>query len=121
MDAIDIKQTGNSPGYYNNGIYRGGGSSGKITVSQTETVYFIDASGSLYPYMQVIRKIVDRDLYDRSKLKNKVIDKGLTARYFKEPAYSRMLKYADENKLDIGVKDDFVKLLDYYEQQLQQE
>lgn len=118
MDAIDIKKKGGYPSSYNNGMYAGAGTGGKIAMSQTETIYFIDADGSLYPYMKVIRTIVDRDLYDRTKLKNKVLDESLIRKYFKEPEYSQMIKYADDNNLDLGVKDDFIKALGYYEQQI---
>jgi hypothetical protein len=120
MDPIDIKKSnGSAAGFGNGNIAITVGTKGKIKVKQTETIYFMDANGAPQAYMKVIRKMVDRELYDRTKFKNKLVDEDLIKKYLKEPSYAQMVKYADDNELDLGVKDDFIKALDYYEQLIQ--
>jgi len=114
MDPINIKKK-------NDVLFDGGKGhrSTKTVVQQTETIYFMDADGLVHPYMKVTRKMADHDFYDRTKFKNKLVDEDLIKKYLKEPGYSQTIKYADDNELDLGVKDDFIKALDYYEQLIQ--
>jgi len=114
MDPINIKKKND---FLMDGVKGKHGT--KTVVRQTETIYFMDADGTIHPYMKVTRKMADHDFYDRTRFKNKLVDENLVKKYLKEPGYSQMIKYADENELDLGVKDDFIKALDYYEQLIQ--
>jgi len=89
---------------------------GSITVGysvwQDQTIYFMDTEGKVTPYMEVTKWKIHTD---HPKTKCKLLDKDLMRNFVIEPMYSKLEKYADENKLDFDEKDDFFKIIDYYE------
>jgi hypothetical protein len=87
-----------SPGY----------SSTVTIISQTETIYFLSENGAIEPYIQVIRKVVNRE-----RKKNKFVDRDVIEKYFTEAELESMRKFAEEQNLDFRVKDDFIAILDY--------
>jgi hypothetical protein len=72
----------------------------------------MDSQGNIVPYMKATKKKLDTN---RPKTKSKLLDRSIIKSYIAEPMYSKLEKYADENKLDFDEKDDFFKILDYYE------
>jgi len=118
MDPVEIKQKQNQGGGVSNGTMAIGIGGGTITkINQTETVYIMNPSGELKPYLTITRKVVDRSLfYDRSVTKNKIINDDLLKEYFVEPGYSKMIQYASEKKLNFDVKEDLLQILEYYKQ-----
>lgn len=88
---IEAKSSGGGPSA--NGGYVG--VSTTYSASQLQTIYFMDSQGNIVPYMKATKKKLDTN---RPK-----------------PMYSKLEKYADDNKLDFDEKEDFFKILDYYE------
>lgn len=116
MDPVGIKQKQNQGAAFSNGAIAvgvGGGTTTKI--NQTETVYIMNSTGEIKPYLNITRKVVDRTLYDRSKIKNKIIDDSLLKEYFVEPGYSKMIQYAEGKNLNFDVKEDLLLILEYYQ------
>jgi hypothetical protein len=116
MDPVGIKQKQNQGAAISNGVIGvgvGGGTTTKI--NQTETVYIMNSTGEIKPYLNITRKVVDRTLYDRSKIKNKIIDDSLLKEYFVEPGYSKMIQYAEGKNLNFDVKEDLLLILEYYQ------
>ena len=91
------------------------GSGGLTTkIYQDETVYVLTGDGEIKPYLKLTRKIVDRLSYDREKMKDKLLDRKILETYFPEPGYSSMKKFAEENDLEFGVKEDLITILNHY-------
>jgi hypothetical protein len=122
MDPVKMKDKSTStPSMSPNGVITSGAIvNTKLQITQTETIYFMNAEGALEPYVTVTRKIVDReyrdfvymdDLFDRSKMKRKFVDKDLLEKYFTLSQIESMEKFAEENELDFKVKDDLRKIL----------
>ncbi|HEY3405896.1 MAG TPA: hypothetical protein VGK59_21070 [Ohtaekwangia sp.] len=89
-----------------------------LEVSQTETVYILNEKGDIMPYFQVIN-IEDGDksflAIDNSRTKNKMVDKDLLAEYVTTPVFEKLESYAKENDLKFKRKQDFLKILTYYD------
>lgn len=86
-------------------------------IIHVETIYFLDEHGKIEPYIQVIRKVIDRPFFDPffdgQKKKNKFIDKHIIEKYFTKEELIQMTEYAEKNDLEFRAKDDFIKLLDF--------
>lgn len=91
-----------------------GGGTVVTKIRQTETVYILTPEGEIKPYLKLTRKVVDRVLLDKNKMKDKVLDADLLEKYFLEPGYSSMITYAEERKLDLEDKEDLIKILEHY-------
>jgi hypothetical protein len=85
----------------------------KADIRQTETIFFLNDQGAIEPYLQVMRKLVDRIMYDYKRTKAAIIDKKILDRYFTKEEIDKMETYAVQNELNIKVKEDFVKMLEY--------
>jgi hypothetical protein len=85
------------------------------TVTQTETVYILTTEGELKPYMKLIRKLIDRPLFDSETIKDRVLDKDILEAYFIEPGYSSMLTFAKQNQLEFENKEQFIKIIQHYQ------
>jgi hypothetical protein len=86
-------------------------SGGQITttvISQTETIFFLSENGDIEPYIQVIRKVVNRE-----RKKSKFVDRDVIEKYFTASELESMHKFAEEKDLDFRVKDDFITILDF--------
>jgi len=86
-----------------------------VRLSHTKTIYFMDSNGIIKPYIQSIDIEIDNGLFERGRSKNQIVGKDIMQDYIKEPWYSKLVAYAQENDLKFKVKDDFLKILDYYE------
>jgi len=91
------------------------------TLSQIETVYFMDADGTIEPYSMITTESRDYNediltlFRDKDgKTKNKLLNKDLLEKYTQEH-YSTLMNYVAEKKLKLKRKSDLLKLLDYYE------
>ena len=85
------------------------------TVSQTQTLYFMDSKGNIKPYLRATSMNINRDWHDKSKTKNIMINEDIIQDYIAEPWYTKLIQYAEDNNLEFKKKDDFLKILDYYE------
>lgn len=109
VDPIKIEdRTTNFGGAPTNGVASPNYSSTVTIISQTETIYFLSENGAIEPYIQVIRKVINRE-----RKKNKFVDRDVIENYFTEAELESMRKFAEEQSLDFRVKDDFIAILDY--------
>jgi len=95
--------------------YVGGAAYPVTEVSQTETIYIMDAGGEIKPYIKITEKEIDRMVFDSSKTKNRMLNEYLLKKYT-QPYYEKLAAYARENKLSFKRKTDLLTLLDYYKE-----
>ena len=117
IDPVQIEEKGGSTGYSSQSTTREvsnwSSTSYKEVIRQKETIYFMNESGQIEPYLQVTRKVVDRAMYDRDKKKKRVLDGDVIQRYFTPTELQAMDKFADEKELDFEVKEELLQILDY--------
>lgn len=92
-------------------------------VSQSETIYFLKPGSDITPVLRITNKEIDSSFgigllvmvpYKTKSTKRKVEGKDVLESYT-EPYYDDLKKYAKENNLTFKEKEDFFKILDYYE------
>ena len=98
-------------GSFNAGRYYGY----PATISQTETLFFFSKEGEIRPYLEIKEKEIDGMFYDRSIVKNKILDEAALEQYTNRH-YKKLISYAKQNALDIKEKKDLMSLLSYYNQ-----
>jgi hypothetical protein len=110
VDPIKVEdRTTRTPGFpSSNGVTTPGYSATVTVISQTETIYFLSENGDIEPYIQVIRKVINRE-----RKKNKFVDRDVIEKYFTAAELESMHKFAEEKDLDFRVKDDFITILDF--------
>lgn len=87
----------------------------KIRSVQTDVIFLIDETQELYPYMTITYEEVPRDLVEgsKSKVKTKLVGekflKTMTGEYFE-----KIHDYARTNRLRFDERDDFLMIMNYY-------
>ncbi|HPM30495.1 MAG TPA: hypothetical protein PLJ60_09160 [Chryseolinea sp.] len=119
-DRTEVKEKmATSPGGYNNGVYYNPSiNNSSLELSQTQTVCILDDNGKVFPYFKCTKKEDGRKSWfsnDDVRTKNKMINDDLIREYISQTDYSKIVQYADENKLDFKKLDDFLKILKYYD------
>jgi hypothetical protein len=92
----------------------------RLVVSQTETIYIMKSTGEINPYYKVVNTqdgtksliVAGRD----TKTKNKMIDRDLLEEFIAPSDYEKLSQYADANNLSFKKKNEFLKILDYYDE-----
>ena len=92
----------------------------RLVISQTETIYIMKSTGEISPYFKVINTddgtksliLAGRD----TKTKNKMIDPELLEEFIAPSDYEKLWQYADTNNLSFKKKEDFLKILDFYDE-----
>lgn len=90
----------------------------KTEVSQTQTVYILDNNGKIKPYFKlVVRQDGARSLLAKedAEKKNSMLDRDLLEEYVSKSDYQKLREYAKENDLQFKVREDFMKILTYYD------
>ena len=113
-DPFQVKQNTNNNNNPNPTFLSNDLNSNSIKVTQVETIYFMEASGTIKPYCEITRKEVEKALFDRSVVKSKIVDKKLLQQYLKDK-FADVTAYAKKEDLDLDTKEDFLKILDYYQ------
>jgi hypothetical protein len=93
-------------------------SSTRLVVSQTETIFLMNSDGEIKPYLKTVNKEDEKfNLVSGKDLKttSKMMDEDLLIEFIKEPLYSKLKVFARENDLKFKRKDDFLKILKYYD------
>lgn len=91
-------------------------SSTKVVASQVEILYLIDGNGDINPYLIITNEELPRNFTSntKSKTKSKIVGedylKNLTG-----PHYDALKTYAREFKLDFGIKEELIRILDHYD------
>jgi hypothetical protein len=118
QNPMELKQQqGWGPAYrdfFGNNQYN---SNRMIVASQKEMIFLMDEAGELFPYMTITYEEKPRDLVDgsKSKIKTKVIGEDFLKKLTGEH-YPELKKYAKLYKLDFDNREDFLRILDHYEQ-----
>ena len=86
-----------------------------IRAQQTETIYFMNTRGEIEPYLELEISHINGIFNDRVKNKRKVLNGDLPKKYFGKKRYDQIQTYAKENDLKLNRKEDFIKIVDYYE------
>lgn len=87
----------------------------KIRSAQTDIIFLVDETQELYPYMTITYEEVPRDLIEgsKSKVKTKLVGekflKTMTGEYFE-----KIQEYAKTNRLRFDEREDFLMIMNYY-------
>lgn len=122
IDPIDIEYKAiSSPGAFDptTGAFAPSGNYGtRIETSQTETIYLMDAKGTVKPYLRIVETDIDGVIFDRVKTKNKLLDGDLLEHHVGKEMNNALVRYAKEKDLSFKRKSDLIKILNYYAQQI---
>ncbi|HEY3405897.1 MAG TPA: hypothetical protein VGK59_21075 [Ohtaekwangia sp.] len=85
-----------------------------VEVIQKEAVLILDESGEIKPYFELIT--IERNPPSLVQPKNHdVINPDLLAEYIPESDFQKLKDYAREKELQFYIKDDLLKILEYYD------
>jgi len=121
-DRLEVDQK-NVPSAYNNLNPAAGpwpNNEVRLVISQTETIYIMKSTGEINPYFKTVNTqdgtkslvVAGRD----TKTKNKMIDRDLLEEFIASSDYEKLSQYSDANNLSFKKKDEFLKILDYYDE-----
>ena len=89
-----------------------------LEISQTETIFLMHKDGTIKPYFRIMNiedgtknLITQKD----TKTKTRMFDEDLLAEYLTRPVYDDLQRYAKENNLKFKRKEDFMKIVAYYD------
>jgi hypothetical protein len=89
----------------------------QTAVSQTSTVFLMNSSGSVVPYIRQIEGKKITKVAAFSKDRNKLIaPKNKLAEFVGAEVYERLVHYAKQNELSFDYREEFLKILAYYDQ-----
>lgn len=121
VDPIEVERRHTSDVLAAPGSFVAGGN--YKVLSQTETIFFMNAKGEIEPYLRVIvrddmnadwTRVARPELWGTGRDKTKMVDEDLLAEYVSEPVYKQLKQYAKENDLKFRSKPDLLKILQYY-------
>lgn len=92
-------------------------SSGRIETSQTETIFFINDSGEIEPYLKIVERESEGLLLDYNRTRNEFIKEKLFEQYT-GVHYNALVDFARDNELSFRQKKDLITILDRYEELL---
>ena len=89
-----------------------------VEVSQKETIFLMKNDGTIEPYLKFVNIQTDEsDLFQKDvKKKGKVVDEDVLIRYIGESHFKQLQHFARENKLKFKKKEDFLKILQHYDE-----
>lgn len=91
----------------------------ETVISQTETIYIMNATGEIKPYFKVVN-IEDGRRSIRTgkdeKTASQMIDRDLLEEFTTPSEYQHLKKYSKDNDLNFKIKEDFLKILNYYDE-----
>ena len=80
---------------------------------QTETIFIVNESGEIEPYLELQEKETEGVFVDTRSNRKKYIDRNLIKKYT-GAYYEALESFADSNDLDFNVKEDLIKILNQY-------
>jgi hypothetical protein len=83
------------------------------TISHTETLFLFSKEGEIRPILEIKEKEIDGMFFDRSVVKNRVLDDNVLKRFTRDH-YKDLVSYAKENSLSLKEKNDLITLVKYY-------
>ncbi|HYG18081.1 MAG TPA: hypothetical protein VD816_04095, partial [Ohtaekwangia sp.] len=81
--------------------------------TQTQIVYFLDMEGNFEPYLKILEKEIDGDLFDINEEHNHYINADLFRKYTGQH-FPALVAYAKQNDLSFKRKEHIVLILDHY-------
>ena len=117
FDRLDVGQKANPTWNNNNNSYPYRDNT-ILVISQTETMYIMNSHGEIKPFFKNTNSEDGRKSLisgKDTKIENKMIDRDLLEEFIAPPEYKQLKKYAEENKLNFKIKEDFMKILKYYD------
>lgn len=88
-----------------------------IEISQTETIYLMDSETNIKPYVRIVETDIDGVFYDRTKTKNKILDKEVLEEFVGQQMNDKLEQYAKQHNLSFKDKSDLLNILQYYREQ----
>lgn len=86
-----------------------------MEISQVETIYFMNTTGDIKPYLEIVERDIDGWAFDRNKTKNKIVDKHLLEEYAGKD-FEALEDFAKKNDLSFKSKEDLLKIMDHYKE-----
>ena len=119
-DRTEMKErTTTSSGTPNGfGGYTPGWTSSSVELSQSQTVCILNTKGEVLPYFKCVYVEDGKKSWingEDVRIKNKMIDDELLSQFISQTNYSKLQRYADENKQNFKKINDFKKILEYYD------
>jgi hypothetical protein len=90
----------------------------QVVATQTETIFFMTDQGDIQPYLKIIEKEVEGEWWDSNRTKNQFVNKDLFEK-FTRAFYKDLVAFAEEHQLSFKRKSDLVKILDHYQELLE--
>jgi hypothetical protein len=87
----------------------------RMGTSQTETIFLMNSEGEIKPYIINIYRDTNSGT-GYVKESSKLLDNDLLEEFIKEPHYQKLNKFAKQNGLKFKQKEDFLKILNYYDE-----
>lgn len=114
-DPLDVdRKMSKNPLVYTSPDGTGVMNSTRLVVSQVETVYLMNSSGDIKPYFKTVKE-EKSGLSFSDGTSHKMIDEDLILEFISEPIFKKLRTFAKEHDLKFGRKEDFLKILDYYD------
>lgn len=116
VDPLEFEQVDN---WQNNGVSGVNGSTTThrqtyVKVSQYETIYLFTEEKAIVPLIEMTFSQSQGRIIDRSKMKSKLLNKDVLKRCMGD-LFPQVEAYAKENKLRFDDMDQFLIILDYYQ------
>ncbi|HYF70863.1 MAG TPA: hypothetical protein VD884_22165 [Ohtaekwangia sp.] len=114
-DPLEVRQVSSPVGYTGQANVPAHYST-ETQVSQTETIYLMNAEGKIQPYLKNTHGAKTQSLVNSIKDPNtKIEDKETLADFVSTEAYTKLKEYAKNNNLKFQKIEDLLKILSYYE------
>ena len=116
IDPIEIehKDVYSAPFHETDGVYTRSYLGSNVEVSQKEAIFLMSSDGTIMPYVRIEEIDIDGYLYDRTKTKNKILDKNLLTDILGKDISGKLENFASENKLSFRDKNDLLQIFAYY-------
>ena len=115
VDPVDVdRRVSKNPFVYTSPDGSGIMNSTNLVVSQIETIYLMNASGEIRSYFKIVRE-EKSGMWSLDKTSNKMIERDLLLEFIPQETFDKLERFAKENDLKFKLKDDFLKILTYYD------
>lgn len=85
-----------------------------VRVHQLETIYFMSSSAEIDLYLEIENREINGMFGQRSRTKQNSYNESILKKYL-GTSYGQIQAYKKENNLKFNVKEDFLRLMEYYE------
>jgi hypothetical protein len=118
LTKVDPVQFNEAPGQPRGTQYVVKEPNGGMRIQQFETICFMSSTGLIEPYLELDITIKNGVPEERVRNKQTILNKDLFEKYFGEKANHQIMTFVKHNELQLNHKEDFLKILEYYEKYL---